>query len=212
MGSQITVEYARSLASLEGDEFQLEVCAQLYSVILGFQTVPATPHGDAGLDAFSDSGKKGYCCYGPKHDKFKTPQARERAIVKKFNSDLRRLFELETKKKLLIVKESPEMATILPKGQKLELIHLIANWFESHRVLGPIGTTFEQYKKVSKCRYVNPAAQVVVLGPKELADRYAVDETAMNRIEQRVLVKKVQQKAQTITIENPKDFEAKIPG
>src|SRR5256885_2102066 len=118
MANPTAAEYARGLSSLEGDEFQLEVCAFLYNVIIGFQSVPAAPHGDAGLDAFSDSGKKGYCCYGPKHDEFKTSNAREKAIVKKFSSDLRRLFELETKGKTLVVKESPEMETILPKDRK----------------------------------------------------------------------------------------------
>ena len=49
-------EYFESLAALSGNDFQAEVCARLQSVILSFQTVPAKPHGDAGLDAFSHEG------------------------------------------------------------------------------------------------------------------------------------------------------------
>src|ERR1700722_13479860 len=46
-------EYAASLENLTGNDFQAEVCARLHTFIIGFQTVPAKPHGDAGLDAFS---------------------------------------------------------------------------------------------------------------------------------------------------------------
>ena len=56
--------YATTLASLTGNAFQAEVCARLQSAVLGFQTIPSKPHGDAGLDGFSHVGTQGYCCYG----------------------------------------------------------------------------------------------------------------------------------------------------
>jgi hypothetical protein len=40
--------YATTLASLTGNAFQAEVCARLQSVVLGFQTIPSKPLGDAG--------------------------------------------------------------------------------------------------------------------------------------------------------------------
>lgn len=203
-------EYARRLAELSGEEFQAEVCARLYHAILGFQTVPAKPHGDAGLDGFSHGGKRGYCCYGLEHNAFASDKQREKAVIKKFKSDLRRLFELDLEKKKLVHITCPEMATILPNGQKLEYIELTANWFESHRVLNPILTAVEEYKLASKCNHVEPTVAVVVVGPDQLANRYAVDEITIARARQRVFIASIKAVAQTITIENPKDFESKM--
>jgi hypothetical protein len=210
MLTSLIQEYAESLAALSGDDFEQEVCARLQSAILGFQTVPAKPQGDAGLDGFSHDGERGYCCYGPEHDGFKTNKQRENALVDKFKSDLRRLCELEFEKKKLICIESAEMATILPDGRKIKHISLLVNWFESHRVLNPLFTAFADYKKVSACRYVDANASVAVLGPKELANLYAVDESTIIRARQRVFARRVQQTAQTVAIENPKDFDAKM--
>jgi hypothetical protein len=124
-------EYAESLAALTRDDFQLEVCARLQSAILGFQTVPAKPHGDAGLDAFSHDGERGYCCYGPDRDEFKNNAQREKAIVQKFRSDLRRLCEVDFEKKTLTCIDSPEMKTILPDGRRLRHIDLLVNWLKA---------------------------------------------------------------------------------
>lgn len=203
-------EYEETLAALCGNDFQAEVCARLQSVILGFQTVPAKPQGDAGLDGFSHEGRRAYCCYGPERDEFKTNKQRETAIVNKFKADLRRLFELIFEEETLVHGESPEMTTILPTGQRIEHVELIVNWFESHRVLNPISTAVTEYKLASECRYVDPNASVIVVGPKELANRYAVDEVVIVRSRQRLFVKSVKEAAQVITIDNPKDFDFKM--
>jgi hypothetical protein len=210
MPISIIQEYAATLSGLTGTDFQAEVCARLQSVILGFQTIPAKPHGDAGLDGFSHNGKHGYCCYGLEYDSSKTNKDRERAIVDKFRGDLRRLFELSSNGSKLVCIESPEMATILPDGQRLEHIELVVNWFESHRVLNPIGTAVASYKTKSKCRYVHPSAVVVVVGPKDLANRYAVDEITIVRARQRAFIQRVQQVAEVLTINDPRDFETKM--
>jgi hypothetical protein len=203
-------EYAQSLAALTGNDFQNEVCARLQSVILGFQTVPASPQGDAGLDGFSHNGEHGYCCYGPQHDEFKTNKQRENAIVDKFKSDLRRLCELDFAGKKLICIENAEMCTILPDGRKLKHITLLVNWFDSHRVLNPILTAFAEYLAVSTCRYVDVNASVVISGPKELANQYAVDESTIIRARQRIVAQRIQHAASVCEIENPKDFEFKM--
>jgi hypothetical protein len=203
-------EYMESLAALSGNDFQAEVCARLQAVILSFQTIPAKPHGDAGLDAFSHDGKRGYCCYGLEHDGFANSKERETALSKKFKSDLRRLLELDFKGKKLIHAESPEMRTILPNGRRLEHIQLIANWFESHRVLNPVMTALNEYKQASKCRYVNSDASAIIVGPKQLAERFAVDEITILRARQRVLIKAVKEAAQALTINDPKDFDSKM--
>lgn len=210
MSKSLIDQYAGSLAMLTGDDFQMEVSARLQSMILSFQTVPAKPKGDAGLDGFSHHGTRGYCCYGPEHDAFKSNKARESAIINKFTGDLRRLLELDSIKGKLVRAESPEMATILPRGQHLAHIELIVNWFESHRVLGPILTAFVDYTKLSACRYVNPDASVIVVGPKQLANLYAVDEVTLYRARQRVLMDKVQVIAEAVTIVDSKGFDEKM--
>jgi hypothetical protein len=206
----ITNEYAHNLALLEGDHFQQEVSAFLASAVLGFQVIPAKPQGDAGLDGFSHNGERGYCCYGPEHDQFKQTRSRVSAIVKKFSSDLRRLYELDVKNRKLALKQNVELGTILPKGQKLKCIYLLVNWFESHRVIGPINTAAMKYAQMSACRYVDPGAVVTIMGPAELTNWYPIDEGALLRIQQRTFMKKVQQTAKSIVIGNPKDFEAKM--
>ena len=210
MGYTAKDEYARNLASLEGNDFQLEVSAFLEKSIIGFQVVPAKPTGDAGLDALSHNGEKGYCCYGPEYDQFKDARKRVAAIVKKFKSDLRWLFELEIKGKKLVYKENLELPTILPAGKKLKHIYLVVNWFESHRILGPIGTAIEEFRQISSCRYVDQGATVTVMGPNQLADWYGVDESSVLRSQQRIFVKKVQQTAQAIVITTPGTFDEKM--
>ena len=202
-------EYAASLENLSGSDFQAEVCARLHTFIIGFQTVPAKPHGDAGLDAFSDHGNRGYCCYGLEPSAFKNDKGRVASIVDKFRADLRRLYELEFNKRVLEHYPSPEMASILPAGRKIKQIELLVNWFESHRVLEPILSAAEEYGKVSKCRYVEANASVIVVGPKDLANRYAVDEVTITRARQRVFLKKLQERVQTIVLADTGQFDEK---
>jgi len=202
--------YAQTLSELSGKDFQGEVCARFQAVILSFQSIPSNPHGDAGLDGFSHDGEHGYCCYGPEHDAFKKPKDREKAIVKKFASDLRRLFELDFKSKKLIQITNAEMATILPTGRSLKHIKLLVNWFDSHRILNPISDAVAEYKAASACKYVDPSASVVVMGPKELASWYAVDEATILRATQVNLLKQVTAEAATVTIDNATDFDAKM--
>src|ERR1700685_314355 len=119
MGQRQITEYEQRLEALSRNEFQDEVSAYLQAVIIDFQVVPSNPQGDAGLDGFSHHGERAYCCYGPEHNAFKQNKDREDAIVDKFKSDLRRLYELDTDGKRLVIKENKEIATILPEGRKI---------------------------------------------------------------------------------------------
>lgn len=210
MKNSIADNCAQSLADLEGDAFQAEVCALLASVVLGFQQVPATPHGDGGLDGLSHDGQHGYCCYGPERDAFKRNDARVAAIVAKFTDDLRRLFELAPKVKNLVHAENAELGTILPKGQRLLHIKLIVNWFNDHRIIGRIGTKFAECRKASQCRYVAKNVQWDIVGPKQLANAYPLDELTLSRVQQRRFVERIEQTAQAVAIEDPKTFELKM--
>jgi hypothetical protein len=210
MSSNLAEVYARSLAELEEDAFEDEVCARFASVIIGFQTIPDVPHGDGGLDGLSHSSTHGYCCYGPQYKAAKTNQDRVDDIVRKFGDDVRRLFELETDGKKLVQKDNVELATILPDGERLVEIKLVVNWFDDHRIVGRIGTIVKKCKKVSRCRFVDPDVQVVVLGPKQLAHQYPVDEITLVRVRQSKFVEAIQVSAQDLVIENAKDFDLKM--
>ena len=102
------------------------------------------------------------------------------------------------------------MATILPDACKLKHVSLLVNWFESHWVLNPLFSAFAVYRAASACRYLDDDASMSVLGPKELANMYAVDEATILRARQRVFAQKVQHTAQTVAIKDPKDFDSKM--
>ena len=202
------LEYEKSLASLSGVPFQQEVSVRLSKFIDGFQTVPPYPQGDGSLDGISHLGEQAYCCYGLEHDQFKTPSQRAKAIIKKFKNDLLKLFELKGKK--LKHAENKELATILPKGTKIKHITLICNWFGSHQVLGPILTAVKEYREASQCRYLEKTVIVVVLGPRELATRYAVDEQTIARVRHRTLVQNVEKKAKEKMLAGTEKFDMKM--
>lgn len=202
-------EYASSLEGLTGTDFQSEVCARLQTFIIGFQTVPAKPQGDAGLDAFSHWGERAYCCYGPELSAFKKDKDRVNAIANKFRGDLRRLYELEFDKKVLRHCENKEIETILPKGKKINHIELLVNWLESHQVISPVLSAAEEYREFSQRRYVDEKATVILIGPKDLANRYAVDEATITRARQRAFYKEIQQKAESVVLENTGKFDEK---
>src|ERR1039458_7154041 len=131
-------------------------------------------------------------------------------IVDKFRGDLRKLFELDMDDGKIVRIESKEIATILPEGTTVKHIRLIVNWFESHRIIGPIGTAVKKYRKASTCRYVDEGASVVVWGPKQLATLYPVDESTILRSRHAKFLKEVQSAAELVAIENPSDFDAKM--
>lgn len=210
MGHPLITEYSQSLAVLNGDDFQDEVSARLQGVIIDFQPVPSNPQGDAGIDGFSHRGERAYCCYGPEHDAFKKSKDREKAIIAKFKEDLLRIFELEPEKGKLKERLNAEMKTILPDGRKIKHIELIVNWFDSHRVLNPILSAAAEYAEASTCRYVERTVTIKIVGPRELANQYAVDEVTIARARQRVMIQKVEKKAEQVALGSTEKFEKKM--
>lgn len=210
MPVSIIEQYAELLASFEGQTFQDEVCARLAAVIAGFQPIPARPQGDGGLDAFSHGGRRGYCCYGLEHDAFKTSNERATAMVDKFAADLRRLLEVDTRgQSSLWHKENKELGEILPAGVRLERIDLIANWFGNSKIAGRILTRLSRYSQFSNCRFVCPDVAVRVLGPKELANEHAVDESTLARATIRTFMVRIQERAAVVSVPQ-NDFDRKM--
>lgn len=188
-------DFLRIMRSLEKQDFEDEVCAFLQRCITDFQTVPANPHGDAGLDGHSHGQTVAYCCYGPEEATKSHAGKLKAAIVNKFRDDLRKLFELGTvgsgKAAKLAHCETAEMKTILAPGKKIGTVRLVVSVFDNHQVLAPLNQAFADYLKASKCRYVAKKAAMTIWGPKQLALNGAVDDLVIARLEQREIVKRV---------------------
>ena len=203
-------QYAVLLGGLHGSEFQAEVAARLNSVTLGLQVVPPYPQGDGGIDALSHNGCRGYCCYGLEPDAAKTARAKANAIVSKFKHDLHRLFELKPKGGKLVHSPNPQLARILGAGVRLQQIDLISNWFRSHDIIGRLQTVLAECKAASRCNLVEATATLVVKGPGELANDYAVDEITIARINQRAFVARLQTTVASSPDVHSPSFEGKV--
>ncbi len=205
--------YAKMLGALEKDAFEDEVCARLGTCITDFQRIPRKPNGDGGLDGLSHEQSRAYCCYGPEQAPFKkNTKGLKKDILEKFRGDLRKLFELDygTNKKLQH-KPNQELKTILASGRKIKNIYLVTSCFESHQIIGALNDSAEEYKNASLGNYVESSVQVTILGPKDLAIRWAVDEHALFRIEERALIAKVQQAVSSgAVVPTSGDFDAKF--
>jgi hypothetical protein len=206
-------EYEKLLGGLEGDAFQDEVCARLASLIADFQRIPPKPSGDGGLDGLSHGHTVAYCCYGPEQEPFKViTKGLKDDIIAKFRSDLRKICELTTGPTNRLKRtKSVALPDIIAKGVKIKHIYLISSWFESHKIIGPLSTSFALFKKRSAQRFVDTDATVTIWGPKDLANRGAVDEHAMFRIEERALMARVRAATSAgVMPSSVADFDAKF--
>lgn len=206
-------DYEKLLGGLEGDAFQDEVCARLASLIADFQRVPPKPSGDGGLDGLSHGHTVAYCCYGPEQEPFKVnTKGLKDAIVTKFRSDLRKLCELATGPSNRLKRtKSVALPDIVEKGVKIKHVYLISSWFESHKMIGPLATSFATFRARSANQFVAADATVTIWGPKDLASRGAVDEHTMFRIEERALMARVRTAAAAGTLPvSMADFDAKF--
>lgn len=189
-------EFAQKLGTLEGQEFQDEVCRFLHRCMTDFQPIPPKPQGDGGLDGLSHGQSVAYLCYGPEQEPSKV-KARGLAkdIIEKFRDDLRRIFELKPrgkgKKTVLDHAPNDEMKTILASGRKISVIRLVVSVFDTHRIIGPLNEAFDASRQASRCAYVDDAASMTIWGPRHLATMGAVDDATILRLEQRALLKRV---------------------
>jgi hypothetical protein len=207
-------DYEKLLGGLEGDAFEFEVCARLQCLISDFQRIPRKPRGDGGLDGLSHGQERGYCCYGPEQNpvKLKTKGGLKDDIVEKFNADLRKLFELRLEANRRPVNEpNDELSTIIGEGNRVKCIYLVASWFETHRVIGPLNTAFNRYKRASDLRYIDPAATLTIWGPKDLSTLGELDEQTLFRVENRALFERLQTATtSSLPASSLADFDAKF--
>ncbi len=181
--------YAQGLAGFTGDAFQAEVVRALQQTFTGdgFQRIPSKPQGDGGLDGLSHGRTRGYCIYGPElgHGPQTQPATLRKKIGEKFKADLRRLLEVELKSTKLVHRDNDSLATLLgdPPTTRLQTIILVVNIFEDKRLIGDLNTAFDRYKRASKKRFVDPKCELVIWGPRDVADNTAVTEQALLRVE-----------------------------
>jgi hypothetical protein len=206
-------EYEKFVGGLEGDAFQDEVCTRLQGHISDFQRIPDKPSGDGGLDGLSHGQESGYCCYGPEQNPVKVKlKGLKDDIVEKFSADLRRLFELAIGENRR-VKHSPnaELATIMAEGTRIKNVYLVVSWFETHRIIGPLNTTFKRYVKGSELKFVHPDATLTIWGPKDLAARGPLDEHTLFRLQNRQLFDRIRNASpEAIPPDTVGDFDAKF--
>ncbi|WP_147452048.1 hypothetical protein [Corallococcus sp. CA041A] len=209
----ICAEYAKRLATLEGDDFQLEVCTLLSRNFFGFQFIPDKPSGDGGLDGLSHNHTVGYCCYGPEIAGAGLTSADIKTkVLSKFYSDLRRIFELDfppsaKKNATPIHSENKKLSSIVRPGSKLTQVTLCCSWFEDNTIIGPLNAKFDEYKKISKLNYIDPACTLTFQGPHQISTSYAVDDQAMLRLEQPDLMKALN-KTPIASTQPPPDLSA----
>lgn len=218
--SQPVEEFARMLGALEMQDFEDQVCGFLRRSMLDFQNVPAQPHGDGGLDGLSNGQSIAYCCYGPVQAPSKVKAKGLKAdIVKKFRGDLMTLFELEAAGKgtaatsAYVHKTSAELATIIAQGNKIRTVRLVVSVFDSHQVLGPLNTSFNDFKTASQCNYVDKSASMTIWGPKELASVGTVDDLTLLRLQERAILKRVSatlSKSGGMPVPSSSEFDAKF--
>ncbi len=135
----------------------------------------------------------------------------KRDIINKFSGDLRKLFELEFEDKKLKQVENQELASIMGAHRKIKHVYLVVSSFESHQILGPLRTRFDEYKAASKLRFIDVDATMSVWGPKELAALGEVDEHTLFCIENRALIERVQNASTADLVKAAVDgFDAKF--
>jgi hypothetical protein len=215
LGLSLIDAYIKALSELEESAFQRAIVQRLLVALNNFQSIPTYPQGDGGLDGHSHKGTRAYCCYGLKYDAAKTPFQRAKQIVTKFSSDLRRLYEVETKgRKAFIHAENEALLNIFgsvpPATDRICHVTLIANWFESNEALGSIRQNAAKYATASQCRWVTPDADVILKGPKEFADQFGADESSMMWLKHQDLLTRLDTEAELVDVPEGPTFDGKM--
>jgi hypothetical protein len=188
------VECARKLAQLEGDDFEEAITGLLANNHQDFQSIPAAPQGDGGLDGLAENFTVGYCCYGIENVDTLVPKAIAQKTLDKFKADLMRILEFDPNKlKQPTLYPNTTLAKVLPANTKLKHIYLVVNSFKSNTVIGPLNTWFAAIKPKSNCTYVEPACTITIEGPHEITNRLTVTPSYQARLESSLLSKMLSQ-------------------
>lgn len=186
-------EFVRRLSALTGNPFQEVIVQLLLRRFPSFQSVPAKPHGDGGVDGLSHNQTRAYCCYGLEYVPTDKKTDVRRKLCEKYRSDLRRIFEVtpskskqgstRSRKPALEHEPNTELEAIFAAGAKLTTIHLVSNQYEDNTVLGPLNSDFQNCISSSQCRFVDKTCTLSLWGPKEMSQVAILDEQTLLLIE-----------------------------
>lgn len=182
-------EFSGRLRELEGKDFENAVFTALSSTYIDAQPISTRPSGDGGLDVLIEDMTIVHCCYGLEPATVVTQDKRtlRKYVVDKFKDDLKRILELDTipqkkGKPKLGHKQNDQIADILTTPKKLKAIRCVCNYWEDNKIVGELRKAFEEFKKISKCSYIDPACAVVFWGPDQLASTCIITPSAMLRV------------------------------
>jgi hypothetical protein len=186
-------DYRYRLERLSGDAFETAVIADLSSAILSLNPISRKPSGDGGVDALSHQNTTAYCCYGldlTRSDLVSPPKTGSRVpdtvvddVVRKFTSDLRRIFELKSIKGTLQHADNPKLEDVLSGSTgKISTIRLIVN-IENNLFNGRLGKAMAMCKKHSKMRFVEDQCNLVIWAPTYIANLVDVKPHLIARLE-----------------------------
>jgi hypothetical protein len=111
---------------------------------------------------------------------------------------------------LLVHSPNEPLKDILPKGAQIREIVLVCNWFESHRVIGPLHSALADYLEISACTYICSDAVAQIIGPSEFAQRFYADELALLTLQNRAAFQSVKDTANTLLDAPPEGFDSKM--
>lgn len=169
----LTIDQAiAALSGLDGTKFEQAVCKLYVRGLKDFQPVPDTV-GDGGLDGISDQKSTAYLCYGPTREtRAKPTRARREAYRKKFRSDLRKLYELQGKKKpkrTLCHKDNALLSEVLKHAPgKISRIRICLNEFTDKALIDIAEKEKTHCEQYSAFRFVDSQCSIQVWGPEEI--------------------------------------------
>ncbi len=186
---RLETRVAEELARLSGLDFQAEVSALLARNIESFQRMPETREG--GLDGLSHNQTVAYCCLGLKESTVRrlTQQKLSDRICKKFQEDMRKLFELKQDRSSGELTNAPNtlLGRIRTSQEKIRSIRLIVNSFDDPRIAGRLQKARDRYVAASENRHICLDCSAVVEGPRELVERIGVGPIDLHHMEARTI-------------------------
>ena len=205
--------YVQYLESLEAEAFEDEIAAHLGRHRHDVQPVSSLTGGDGGIDVCTHEYTHGYCCFGPTLQQYKSNAERTAAVVKKFQKDLRKIFELsESKSGKLMHDPYDSLAELMiPTGAKIKHLFLISSWVGDKRIAARIQASLIKYRNASQCRFAEPTATAVVWHPKQFVGSYfVIDERLIVAIRQETAAGRIRAAIAGKPLPMSADFDDKI--
>lgn len=195
MSYRLDNDYLHYLKALDGIEFQDEIVKLYAESKNDFQPVRAAG-GDGGSDGLFNEKSSNLCCYGIDHKiTSQDKKDNESKIKTKFEDDLKRILELDSKgkgkKKQFNHHENKKLLALLPTGKKFKVIHLAVN-HDDNKLIKYFTDLFTELKKHSQMRFVEPNCDVIFVGLDSIKVHCNITEASLVRLKYREIEESVQ--------------------